>query len=301
MKLSDIDLNLFVVFDAIYTEGNLTRAGEIIGITQPAVSNSLSRLRNLFDDPLFVRTAEGMVPTPMAQNIIGSVRQALGLIRSSVQDSETFNPSVSEKRFRISTNDLSQAILLPRVFKLLKTIATEVAIDCYQVHRRDMSIELASGNLDLAIDVPLTPDPQIKQKLLYSNPYVCVVRQDNQLVDDMLDLETYLKLKHIHISSRRGGLGHVDLSLGKMGKKREIILRTQNHLVTPQMAATTDFAITVPQIFAEFLSRTVDVKYLKLPFEIPPLEAFLYWHESTDKDQANIWMRDLISSTYDSS
>ena len=301
MKLSDIDLNLFVVFDAIYTEGNLTRAGEIIGITQPAVSNSLSRLRNLFDDPLFVRTAEGMVPTPMAQNIIGSVRQALGLIRSSVQDSETFNPSVSEKRFRISTNDLSQAILLPRVFKLLKTIATEVAIDCYQVHRRDMGIELASGNLDLAIDVPLTPDPQIKQKLLYSNPYVCVVRQDNQLVDDMLDLETYLKLKHIHISSRRGGLGHVDLALGKMGKKREIILRTQNHLVTPQMAATTDFAITVPQIFAEFLSRTVDVKYLKLPFEIPPLEAFLYWHESTDKDQANIWMRDLISSTYDSS
>ena len=301
MKLSDIDLNLFVVFDAIYTEGNLTRAGEIIGITQPAVSNSLSRLRNLFDDPLFVRTAEGMVPTPMAQNIIGSVRQALGLIRSSVQDSETFNPSVSEKRFRISTNDLSQAILLPRVFKLLKTIATEVAIDCYQVHRRDMSIELASGNLDLAIDVPLTPDPQIKQKLLYSNPYVCVVRQDNQLVDDMLDLETYLKLKHIHISSRRGGLGHVDLALGKMGKKREIILRTQNHLVTPQMAATTDFAITVPQIFAEFLSRTVDVKYLELPFEIPPLEAFLYWHESTDKDQANIWMRDLISSTYDNS
>ena len=92
MKLSDIDLNLFVVFDAIYTEGNLTRAGEIIGITQPAVSNSLSRLRNLFDDPLFVRTAEGMVPTPVAQNIIGSVRQALGLIRCSIQESESFDP-----------------------------------------------------------------------------------------------------------------------------------------------------------------------------------------------------------------
>jgi DNA-binding transcriptional LysR family regulator len=95
MKLSDVDLNLFVVFDAIYTEGNLTRAGEIIGITQPAVSNSLSRLRTLFDDPLFVRTAEGMVPTPVSQNIIGSVRQALGLIRSSVQESDAFNPLVS--------------------------------------------------------------------------------------------------------------------------------------------------------------------------------------------------------------
>ena len=92
MKLSNIDLNLFVVFDAIYTEGNLTRAGEIIGITQPAVSNSLSRLRTLFNDPMFVRTADGMVPTPVAQNIVGSVRQALGLIRSSVQESESFDP-----------------------------------------------------------------------------------------------------------------------------------------------------------------------------------------------------------------
>ncbi len=298
MKLSDIDLNLFVVLDAIYTEGNLTRAGEIIGITQPAVSNSLSRLRNLFDDPLFVRTAEGMVPTPVAQNVIGQVRQALGLIRSSVQDSETFDPSISGKRFRISTNDLSQAILLPKIFRLLKREAPEVSVDCYQVHRRDMSIELASGNLDLAIDVPLPPDPQIKQKPLSSNPYVCVVRRDNELVKDVLDLDTYLKLKHIHISSRRGGLGHVDLALGKMGKKREIILRTQNYLATPEMAATTDFAITVPRIFAEFLSRTVDVNVLELPFETPDLEAFLYWHESTDKDQANIWIREMISSTY---
>lgn len=301
MKLSDIDLNLFVVFDAIYTEGNLTRAGEIIGITQPAVSNSLSRLRNLFDDPLFVRTAEGMVPTPVAQNIIGSVRQALGLIRSSVQESESFDPTVSDKRFRISMNDLSQAILLPRLFRSLKAAAPQVAIDCYQVHRRDMSIELASGNLDLAIDVSLTPDPQIKQLPLYTHPYVCVVRQDNDIVGETLDIDTYLQLKHIHISSRRGGLGHVDLALGKMGRKREIALRTQNYLSTPQMAATSDFAITVPLIFAEFLARSVPVKYLDLPFEVPHLESFLYWHESTDKDQANIWIRELISSTYNAS
>ena len=95
MKLSDIDLNLFVVFDAIYTEGNLTRAGDIIGITQPAVSNSLSRLRNMFDDPLFVRTADGMVPTPVAQNIIGSVRQALGLMNLSTLAAQT-NDSASQ-------------------------------------------------------------------------------------------------------------------------------------------------------------------------------------------------------------
>ncbi|MDB4069445.1 LysR family transcriptional regulator, partial [Pseudomonadales bacterium] len=235
MKLSDIDLNLFVVFDAIYTEGNLTRAGEIIGITQPAVSNSLSRLRNLFDDPLFVRTAEGMVPTPVSQNIIGSVRQALGLIRSSVQESDAFEPKASDKRFRVSMTDLSQSIVLPYLFGKITQDAPNVSIDCYQVRRRDMNIELASGNLDLAVDIPLTPDQQIRQAPLFSHPQVCLVRADHSRVKDHLDLDTYLSLNHIHISSRRGGLGQVDLALGKMGKRRKISLRTQHYLATPEL------------------------------------------------------------------
>lgn len=298
MKLSDVDLNLFVVFDAIYTEGNLTRAGEIIGITQPAVSNSLSRLRTLFDDPLFVRTAEGMIPTPVAQNIVGSVRQALGLIRSSVQESELFDPKVSDKRFRVSMTDLSQAIVLPWLFSRIMTDAPMISIDCYHVHRRDMNIELASGNLDLAVDIPLTPDPQIKQAALFSHPHVCVVRKDHGLVKDKLDLNTYLALDHIHISSRRGGLGHVDLSLGKMGKKRKISLRTQHYFATPQLVSRTDLALTVPRIFADFLVNNSPVRYLDIPFDVPHLESYLYWHESTDKDQANRWMRDLILSLH---
>lgn len=294
MKLSNIDLNLFVVFDAIYTEGNLTRAGEIIGITQPAVSNSLSRLRTLFNDPMFVRTADGMVPTPVAQNIVGSVRQALGLIRSSVQESEFFDPLASDKRFRVSMTDLSQSILLPYLFDRIKIEAPQVSVDCYQVRRRDMNIELASGNLDLAIDIPLAPDPQIRQAPLYSHPHVCVVRQNHSVVKDKLDLTTYMSISHIHISSRRGGLGHVDLALGKMGKRRHIALRTQHYLVTPELISRTDLALTVPRVFADFLVTRLPVKYMELPFDVPELEAYLYWHESTDRDQANKWMRELV-------
>ena len=296
MKLSDIDLNLFVVFDAIYTEGNLTRAGEIIGITQPAVSNSLSRLRNLFDDPLFVRTAEGMVPTPVSQNIIGSVRQALGLIRSSVQESDAFEPKASDKRFRVSMTDLSQSIVLPYLFGKITQDAPNVSIDCYQVRRRDMNIELASGNLDLAVDIPLTPDQQIRQAPLFSHPQVCLVRADHSRVKDHLDLDTYRSLNHIHISSRRGGLGQVDLALGKMGKRRKISLRTQHYLATPELVMRSDLALTVPRVFADFVVSRLPVKYLQLPFEVPNLETYLYWHESTDQDQSNRWMRELILS-----
>jgi DNA-binding transcriptional LysR family regulator len=294
MKLSDIDLNLFVVFDAIYTEGNLTRAGDIIGITQPAVSNSLSRLRNMFDDPLFVRTADGMVPTPVAQNIIGSVRQALGLMRASVQESESFDPKSSDKHFRVSMTDLSQSILLPYLFKRLKTDAPSVAIDCYHVRRRDMNIELASGNLDLALDIPLTPDPRIRQAPLFSHPQVCLVRKDHPSIGDELDVDAYLQLRHIQISSRRGGLGQVDLALGKMGKRRQIALRTQHYLAVSELVSRTDLALTVPQIFADYLVTQLPVRYLQLPFSVPNLESHLYWHESTDQDRANRWLREVI-------
>ena len=117
MNLSKVDLNLFIVFDAIYTEANLTRAGQIVGITQPAVSNALARLRETFNDPLFVRTAQGMVPTPMAQNIIGPVRNALSLLRVSVQESRIFNPSQAVKTYRISMTDLTEAVILPPLFQ----------------------------------------------------------------------------------------------------------------------------------------------------------------------------------------
>ena len=117
MNLSDKDLNLFVVFDVIYTERNLTKAGEVLGITQPAVSNALSRLRKNFNDELFVRTSKGMLPTPVAQNMVKDIRQALDLIRNSISESESFNPKTAQITFRISIGDTSEYRLLPELIK----------------------------------------------------------------------------------------------------------------------------------------------------------------------------------------
>lgn len=160
MNLSKVDLNLFIVFDAIYTEANLTRAGQIVGITQPAVSNALARLRETFNDPLFVRTAQGMVPTPMAQNIIGPVRNALSLLRVSVQESRIFNPLQAVKTYRISMTDLTEAVILPPLFQRLRRLAPTVAIESFLSKRRETTKELAAGRLDFAVDAPLNTDPR---------------------------------------------------------------------------------------------------------------------------------------------
>jgi DNA-binding transcriptional LysR family regulator len=298
MNLSKVDLNLFVVFDAIYTEANLTRAGEIVGITQPAVSNSLSRLRTLFNDPLFVRTSKGMSPTPMARSIIGPVRQALALMRSSVQNSEEFSPDTSDKLYRMSMSDLAEMLLLPNLFKQLRLQAPRVDVESYSVKRRDIARELASGGLDLAIDAPLIMDPHVKSMSLVTDRQVCVFRADHAQIGDKLSLDNYLSLNHLHVSTRRRGLGQVDLELGKLGAKRRVALRTRHYLMTPSILEQTDLVLTIPKRFAAYIGARHPLRFLELPFRVPPHEVHLFWHESTDQDPANRWMRDIILSFY---
>ncbi|NBA98515.1 LysR family transcriptional regulator [Pseudomonas sp. R5(2019)] len=291
MNLSKVDLNLFIVFDAIYTEANLTRAGQIVGITQPAVSNALARLRETFNDPLFVRTAQGMVPTPMAQNIIGPVRNALSLLRISVQESRIFNPLQASKTFRISMTDLTEAVVLPPLFQRLRRQAPAVVIESFLCKRRETTKELAAGRLDFAVDAPLNTDPQVRHVKLMEDQYVCAMRQGHPQNKGKLSLDEYLAMTHIHISSRRNGLGYVDLALGKMGVQRKIALRSQHYMMASQVLQHTDMVMTVPERFA----RHHGLAFATLPVnDVPAVETHLYWHESTDQDPANRWMREQM-------
>ena len=291
MNLSKVDLNLFIVFDAIYTEANLTRAGQIVGITQPAVSNSLARLRETFNDPLFVRTAQGMVPTPMAQNIIGPVRNALQLLRVSVQESRTFTPQQANKTYRISMTDLTEAVILPPLFQRLRRLAPAVQIESLLYKRRETTKELAAGRLDFAVDAPLNTDTQVRHVKLMEDRYVCALRLGHPLAKEKISLDEYLSLTHIQISSRRSGLGYVDLSRGKMGLQRRVALRSQHYMMASTVLQNTDMAMTVPERFA----RRHGLHYVQLPVnDVPSLETHLYWHESTDQDPANRWMREQI-------
>ena len=291
MNLTKVDLNLFIVFDAIYTEANLTRAGQIVGITQPAVSNALARLREAFNDPLFMRTAQGMVPTPMAQNIIAPVREALQLLRVSVQESRSFNPAQANKSYRISMTDLSEAVLLPPLFHRLRRLAPNVHIESFLAKRRETTKELAAGRLDFAVDAPINTDPQVRHVKLFEDRYVCAMRPGHPMAKEKLSLEEYLAQTHIHISTRRSGLGHVDLALGKMGMQRRIALRSQHYLAASLVLEKTDMVMTVPERFAQ----RHQMHYIDLPVkDVPPLETHLYWHESTDQDPANRWMREQI-------
>lgn len=290
MRLNNVDLNLFVVFDVIYRERNLTRAAEVLCLTQPTVSNSLSRLRKTFNDELFVRTPRGMIPTPVTENIIGRVRDALQLLNASVLEGDIFHPASSERTFRLSMNDVTESLLLPELMDELGHQAPLMSLESYYTRRRDLPLALSSGQIELAIDVAGAASSQLLHAPLFRERYVCVVRTDHPEINNTLSLEQYFSLGHIHVSSRRQGLGLVDIELNRMGWQRRIQLRLQHYMVAPDIVRSSNLALTVPSHWAD---RT-GLKVLELPFSMPALESHLLWHKSADGDQANRWLRDRI-------
>ena len=295
MNLKETDLNLFIAFDVIYTEKNLTKAGQVLGITQPAVSNALSRLRELFGDDLFIRTSKGMIPTPVANQIIKDVRSALSLIQNTISETEKFDPSIAEMTFKISIGDSSEYRLLPLLIKELAEIAPKIKVETYLTPRKDAPRELSSGTIDFSIDPPVHSDPHLRHEKIYEEDYVMIVRKDHPILNlKEITIEDYLKLSHIHISNRKTGLGHVDMALYRLGLSRDISLRAQHFLVAPYIVEQSDLAITTTKGFA--VDR--DLAWRELPFEIEPLILHLYWHEAKDSDPSTKWMKDLMLKTY---
>jgi DNA-binding transcriptional LysR family regulator len=291
MRFNQIDLNLFVLFDTIYNERNLTRAAEVLHLTQPAVSNALTRLRKSLGDPLFVRTPQGMVPTPAAQNMIGQVREALKRLDTCIQERDIFDPARSDRIFNISVRYLGEVLLLPSLLHHIQKMAPGISLQSRDMPRLDAATEMAAGNLDIALDTPLMAHPQLNSQLLLKDDFVCVTRRGHPVSGKPLTMPDYLKLSHIHVSSRKKGLGYVDLALQALGQKRRLALRTQHYIAVPHILARSDLAISINRKIAEHWDADIH----ELPFDVPEFEFNLYWHKSADQDHANRWLRQKVS------
>lgn len=297
MQLQQIDMNLFPVLDAIYNTRNLTRASERLHITQPAVSNALARLRRALDDQLFTRTPSGMSPTPLTENIMPKVQQALALLGSSVTGHHRFEPASAHKTLRVSMNDMAETLVLPRLLEHLQTVAPGVSVESYYVPRDQLVKELAANSLDFALDIPMVSATQLNQQRLVADRYQCMVRPDHPLAGaSSLTLEQYLELEHIHVSSRRSGPGIADIALNKLGRRRRVKLRVQHYRVAPLVVLKTDLALTVPVS----LARQYPAKCFELPFQIPQMDWHLLWHRSQDEDGANRWLREQVIEMFGS-
>jgi DNA-binding transcriptional LysR family regulator len=302
VHLSQVDLNLFVVLEAIYREGNLTRAGRQLQLTQPAMSHALKRLRELLKDPLFIREGANMVPTPFSRNMINDVRQALQILEVNLYENRNFDPAHTRRNFMVGFWELMEATILPALAGTLMRAAPEISITTLRVKRREIEAELSSGALDLALDVPINMSDNIRRKPLFSDRVVVVARQGHPAIGRDLDLETYLSQEHILVSSRRYGPSLVDTELNRKGKGRRIVLRCQNYFAACRIASETNMLLTMPEHYAEMLNSRFDNRLYPFPLKsLQTLDIHMYWHESADNDPPNRWLREEIARIADES
>ena len=298
VHLSRIDLNLFVVFDAIYTEGGITRAAKRLNLTQPAISHALARLRELFDDPLFVRQGQAMIPTPLARVTIDPVRHALHGFETTLRRADRFDPATARKRFTIGMRDVRELTALPDLLRTITRAAPFIDITTVRVERRQLEAELAAGTLDAAVDIHLALSDQVQRQRLNTERLIVVARPRHPTMKRSLDLDTYLSQEHILVSSRRRGLGVEDYELSRHGLKRRIRLRCQHYFAACRVVSETDLILTMAERYARIVNRLFRNVLLPFPLAVPNYDAYLYWHANADADPANRWLRSALVEAF---
>ncbi|MBB6488450.1 LysR family transcriptional regulator [Rhizobium lusitanum] len=291
VHLSGVDLNLLVVFDALVSEGHATRASERIGLTQPAVSHALNRLRALFGDPLFVRSPRGMVPTPLAQEIAPGVKSILEQVEGLLLGGRGFDPALSRRQFTLGLSDYAALVLLPRLTARLDREAPGVSLIVRNTGHshglamlEDGSVELIAGNFP-------EPPTHMREELLYEEDFVCACRSDHPGFDGAIDLDRYLSLRHLQVSTRGNPRGHVDEALAKKGFKRNVTVTVGHFLMAPMLADASDLVATEPRRLFVPLAGRLSIRLFPPPFDIPPFKVVQTWHARHEADEGHQWMR----------
>jgi DNA-binding transcriptional LysR family regulator len=297
-NISRLDLNLLVVLDAIYREGGVTRAGEKLNLTQPAISHALSRLRDMFDDPLFVRQGRAMVPTPRTRSMVEPLRRSLDGLGALLSETRHFEPAAAQARFTLAMRDPVELLVVPFIMSRIAGAAPGIDLRVVQAARRNVEKGLASGALDLAVDVLLPLSESVRRQRVSADRLVVVARKDHTRIRKGLNLATYLRAEHVMVTSRRKGPGFEDLVLSERGLQRRIRLRCRNYLAAFRVVEQTDLVLTMPERYAGVLNLGFGNRVLPLPIDTPTLDLYLYWHEAVDKDPANGWLRSLLQEVF---
>ena len=292
--MKTIDTRLLQVFNEIYAKKSVSNAALALGLPQPAVSIALAKLREHFGNPLFVRTTDGMVPTPLGAELIEPVRAALNAVSAVVDFSTHFEPSTSKRVFKIAMTDISQLILLPKLWERLRLTAPGVGIDVFPLSS-DTPQLLESGAVDLALGYVPELEAGFYQQRLFSQHFVCMVSQSHPRIQGKLKLKQYLQEDHAAIVSSGAAPKIIDETLHAMGKERRIALRIPHFLGASFVVELTDLLITIPQRLAEVLQGRGAYVIYPVPFVIPTYEVKQHWHERYHHDAASRWLRGVIA------
>ncbi|HEY4203410.1 MAG TPA: LysR family transcriptional regulator [Xanthobacteraceae bacterium] len=299
MNINSLDLNLLLAFVAIDRERNITLAAEHVGLSQPALSNALARLRKLLNDPLFVRTAKGMEPTPYAVRLSGPIRKACELIDGALKIDASFDPTRTSRKFSVYMTDIGEAVMLPRLLRHLQTFAPRIGINIETIPKHGIQEAMTSGDVDLAVGLFEGLGGGFFEQRLYRDDFVCIVRADHPTVGNTFSQQQFIDLPHVLVSS--GGTGHeaaIEKIVVKQRVKRSVALSVPHFLALPAIVAQTDATGTVPRKLALSFMNSINIKLLTSPIKFPTIEIKQHWHARYHHDPANKWLRSVFAELF---
>ncbi len=296
MNIADLDLNLLRIFDAIMRTKNVSEAGASLGLSQPATSFALAKLRKACGDTLFVRTPRGMQPTPRAQSMAEPVRHILSVVETEVFKVSEFNPRTTERTFVFSMTDIGEMVFLPKLLSRLREEAPKIVIKTVTIPAAQLESDLESGAVDIALGYfPDLKKANFYQQRLFNSSFVCVMRADHPVVHKRLNLKQFLTLSHAVVRAEGRSQEVVEHFLMRNGLSRPIGLHIPHFMSVPYFLANTDYLVTVPLPAAVEFAKVTPLKFFELPLKnAPGIELRQHWHARFHRDIASKWMRKIV-------
>ena len=310
MSFLTLDLNLLRVFDAVMTEQNLTRAANLLAMTQPAVSNALRRLRDTLNDELVIRTAHGVKPTPRAEELWPTVRRALSELEAVITP-ETFDVSRAQNTFRMAMVDATAALWLPSLVRTIMRDAPRIKIRMMPLTTRDPRAMLLRGDVDLAVgffpgvtaqlaDGQGMVKSQISHERLYTGQYVCVMNKSHPLAKEELTLDKYCAADHLLVSLSGKPHAVIDDVLSGMGRERRILLTVNQFFTAGRIVVSSELITVLPRHLIAATGMTEALVVKELPFKPPDEHVDMLWHERDARNPAHKWLRaHLVTTTHE--
>ena len=288
------DLNLLFVFEAVWRDRSVTAAAERLGLTQAAVSGSLKRLREEYDDKLFTLVGRRMEPTPLAIEVAPSLLDALSLVRKTSAERGRFDPGSARRLFTVRTRDIGEAVCFPRILAALGASAPGIRLRTVFRPIPETLAGMASGQIDFALGFLPSLETGIHRRLLLKQHYVCVMRQGHPLTQKKLTPERFSEAEHLLVEY--SGSGHLQLerALVDAGARNRIKVRMPQYLAAPHFVIGSDLLWSAPALLADTLALHYPLVVKPHPLELPGIEVYLYWHDRYHRDPANKWLRDLV-------
>lgn len=295
MDLNEFDLNLLLVLDQMLKQKKVSSVADTLGVTQPAISRALKRLRLLLGDELFYRTAAGMEPTAYARHLAEPVGEALEVLRRAISRDFAFNPTQSTRNFTLRMSDIGEMCILPRLLRYLSTEAPGVSLTIVRDPVDVLRTNMERGSVDLAIGLIDGLETGFFCREIFRQGYVCVFRPDHPLAGRPLSLEAFLAVEHVVVTAAGTGHTQIDELIEKQGVQRKVKLRIPTYASLESLLQSSDLIATVPEALIQPNLQPLALGYARHPVNLPRLSINEFWHAHFHRDPANRWLRNVIA------